>query len=173
MSKRQDAWRFVCCCFKAGDSFSVEQIAAATEMHTENAKAFIRKLVQHGRVERTWQGRCSLTHRYRLLDDKPLPHQQTRKQLRPNARQRAWNSCRMLRTFRPEEITATSGVASSTVRRYLRALERARILRRIHDTEVGELLRLNLDLGAKPPEPRLDGVYAPSRDRFYPYKEEA
>ena len=164
---RRLAWKFVCCCT---GPFSAAQIAEATGMNCEQAKQFIRYLMNLGRLERQWTGRDGLTHQYRLLDKSPLPAA-NRRQKRPLALQRVWNSCRMLKVFSEDEVVATSMVAEKTASRYIRSLFKARLLRLVHDEELGPLYRVSVDVGASHPEVKPDGVYAPSRGTFYPYRE--
>jgi hypothetical protein len=164
---RRLAWKFVCCC---SGPFSAAQIAAATGMSCEQSKQFVRYLMNLGRLERNWVGRDGLTHTYRLLDKSPLPAA-NRRNKRPVALQRVWNSCRMLKVFSEDEVIATSMVSERTASRYIQKLFKARLLRIIQDEELGQLYRVSVDVGASHPEVKVDGVYAPSRQTFYPYRE--
>lgn len=173
MVKRRLAWRFLCICKANNTDFSAQQVAAATEMNTASSRRFLRQLLRQGRLEVVWEGRCGLTHRYRLLDSSPLPlYQRSQRRKRPLVRQRIWNSCRILRNFSDVEVAATAQASLITTQRYLAALERCRLLRRLAvEGSANRHYRLNVDLGYESPEPGTDGVYAPSRQQFYPYKE--
>lgn len=174
MVKRRLAWRFLCICKREGADFSAVQVAEATEMNTGSARRFLRQLLRQGRLEVVWEGRCGLTHRYRLQDDSPLPlFQRKQRRKQPLVQQRIWNSCRILRTFSDVEVAATARASLITTRRYLSALERSRLLRRLATEGSARHYRLNVDLGFESPELRTDGVYAPSRQQLYPYKLEA
>lgn len=173
MVKRRLAWRFLCICKHNGTDFNAVQVAAAAEMNTEPARRFLRQLQRQGRLNRVWEGRCGLTHRYELKDDSPLElfKRKTRRK-QPLVQQRIWNSCRILRKFSDVEIAATARASLITTRRYLSALEKARLLRKQPVAGGGRHYRLNVDVGVESPQPGNDGIYAPSRQEFYPYKEE-
>lgn len=163
----REAWQFM---LTSRNPVSAKMIADATGMATESAKAFIRKLQAQGRLQRVWVGRDSLTHTYRVIDRSPLPAA-NRKLKRPPAAQRIWNSCRMLRTFSADEVVATAQVAESTVMRFIRGMQKANLLKTMADPDLGQLYRVAFDLGSKPPVIQADGVYVPSRDKLYGFKE--
>jgi hypothetical protein len=174
MAKRRLAWQFLRLCFDRGSDFSAEQVAEAVGMTGERARAFMTQLNHLGRLERVWEGRTALTHRYRLLDASPLPlfkRKQPRKQ--PRVHQRIWNSVRILRMFTVAEVAATARASEITTRSYVRALERSRLLRVVSKEEGRVVYRLNLDAGSEPPQVQQSGVYAPGRAQLYPYREEA
>lgn len=173
MGKRRLAWQFLCLCHAREHDFSAEQVAQAVGMNSENARIFLGLLNKAGRLERVWEGRCALTHRYRLLDVSPLPlFQRKQRRKQPLVHQRIWNSVRILRMFTVAEVAATARASEITTRRYLRALERSRLLRVVNREEGRVLYRLNLDSGIEPPQVQRSGVYVPSRQQLYPYREE-
>jgi hypothetical protein len=168
---RRLAWRFMCCCRGSNSDFSAQQIADATEMSRHRAAAFLRQLFKEGRLEVTWHGRSSATNRYRLIDASPLA-EKTHKPKRAKAMQRVWNSCRIMRAFTLDDVIATAQVAHSTAKRYVKSLQRAGLIR-VRGTEHGiTIYRLNVDCGQAAPELTPDGIFAPTRRTFYPYRED-
>ena len=174
MAKRRVAWQFLRLCYDRGSDFSAEQVAEAVGMNSENARVFLAQLNRAGRLERVRQGRTALTHRYRLLDASPLPlYQPKQRRKQPLVHQRIWNSVRILRMFTVAEVAATARASEITTRRYLRALERSRLLRELRTDDGRQLYRLNVDTGSESPRVERGGVYAPGRQQLYPYREEA
>ena len=167
MTKRRLAWRFAC----LSGRFTPRQMADAASMPVETVKLFIRQLCKSNRVELVKKGDERSADLYRILDESPLPTPKRRKK-RPNAKQRIWNSCRMLKVFTLDQLVATADVNETVVKRTVKRLFRAKILRTVHDADFGEMYRLNVDLGVLPPEDQKDGLFAPSRQTFYPYLED-
>lgn len=166
---RHSAWLFMCCCRNRKVSFSAEQVADASGMPKCLANRFLRDLYREGRLTLEWKGRTGLTNRYWLNDDSPLKRQSQFAKIK--ASQRIWNSCRIMRNFSIEEIMVTARVARSTVKRYLNALQRAGLIRIRAVEEEMVIYHLNVDCGALAPELIDDGIYAPTKSKFYPYRE--
>lgn len=174
MAKRHLAWQFLRLCYERGHDFSAEQVAEAVGMTGERARAFMTQLNHLERLERVWEGRTALTHRYRLKDASPLPlYQPKKRRKQPLVHQRIWNSVRILRMFTVAEVAATARASEITTRRYLRALERSRLLRVMSKEEGRVVYRLNLDAGSEPPQVQRSGVYVAARAQLYPFREEA
>lgn len=161
----------MCCCRNRKVTFSAEQVADAAEMTKSRANAFLRQLFKEGRLAIDWEGRTNLTNRYHLIDDSPIVIKR-RRLPRAKAKQRVWNSCRIMRNFTLNDIIVTAQVAESTARRYLYALKRCKLVRERKAEDGTVIYRLNYDCGQAAPEMIEDGVYAPSRECFYPYQEE-
>ncbi|UTW14506.1 hypothetical protein [Marinobacterium rhizophilum] len=165
-------------------SFSAQQMAAATGLNLHTAKRFLSFLLEKRRLKVWRYGRGPLPTLYYLLDATPLVFDQpgaragyrVRTSRKPNtARQRIWNSCRILRTFTLNEVSATAQTAYVTCSAYIKRLERAGLVRKIkrHAAQDGEfaIFRLNVDAGHPHPVVRNDGVFCPARNTLYPYKE--
>ncbi|MDO6497357.1 hypothetical protein [Photobacterium sanguinicancri] len=168
MSNRRLAWTYICQFGK--NEFTGKQLMQAIEINNAQVRYFIKLLLDHQRIE--IKDRCDsmLNHRYRLIDDTPLPVQSKKKKARPRVLQRLWNTCRIMKVFTFHDLRSTAMAGKSTSQRFIRALVKARIVRDVGNSD-GELFRLNVDLGPKCPIVTPDGIRCPNKDRFFPFKE--
>jgi len=185
MSSRRIAWNWIVRHSQQAErfTFTAKQLAEGTSMNIHTAKRFLQFLRDKKRVAKVRIGRGCKPTLYRLADASPLefdvpgarPGYRVRNSRHNSARQRIWNSCRILRTFTLNDLIATSKTAYVTSSAYVRWLERAGLVRKIkhHAAQTGEfaVFRLNLDAGARHPIVRDDGVYCPNRHILYPYRE--
>jgi len=164
-------------------AFTAKILAEVTGMNLHTTKRFIQFLLEKKRLRIQRRGHGPLPTQYILIDGSPLEfgHKGKRKGVRTrnsrpkgSARQRAWNSVRILKLFTLSDIQATSGTAYVTCSAYVGRLERAGLVRKVrtHSNQECALFRLNKDVGHMHPIVREDGVYCPSIDEFYPYKSE-
>ncbi len=167
-------------------AFTARQVAEATGMNIHTAKRFIQFLREKGRIKINRHGCGPRPTTYRLIDNSPLVFEHPgaragyrvktrRTHKRTTARQRIWNSCRILRVFTLQELAATAQAAYGTCGGYIKPLEKAGMVRKVkrHAAQPGELalFRLNIDAGPEHPIVRDDGLYCPSIDTLYPYKQ--
>jgi hypothetical protein len=96
------------------------------------------------------------------------------------ARQRLWNSIRVLKRFTAAQIEATAEVSPANLQKYLLALDRSGYLVKVRPKQNGcpgghALWRLARDSGPRAPIVRNDGsgVYDPNQDQLYPGRDEA
>jgi len=104
----------------------------------------------------------------------------TRKRAVTDARQRAWNAMRILKTFTLADVGPVADIGERNLRTYLNALYRSGYLAVERPKRNGHVnghvvWRLTRNSGAKRPHPLRDGsgLYDPNRDQVYPYREEA
>jgi predicted transcriptional regulator len=156
--------------------FTALELTKAVGMQRDTAKRFLRYLQDEKRVQVAQRARGRIATTYRVINTEPLSfgRRPSFKHANP-ARQRVWNSCRILRTFTLHELAATSQTAYGTCCSYVKRLEQVGLVRKVrrHAPEQGEyaLFRLNVDVGHAHPIVRDDGVYCPGRNTLYPYKE--
>lgn len=165
--------------------FTARQMAEATGMNIHTAKRFLQFLKAKGRVCIYKHGGNGQPTLYHLKDSSPLQFEHAgaragyrvktrRTHKRTTARQRIWNSCRILRVFTLQELAATSQSAYVTCGAYITRLEKVGMVRKVkgHAAQPGEfaVFRLNKDAGHEHPIVRDDGIYCPSIDQLYPYK---
>lgn len=192
MSKaRRKAWDWIVERWEQPDGspkrFTARQMAEATDMNIHTAKRFLQFLKEKGRVCIYKHGGNGKPTLYHLKDSTPLVFEQPgpragyrfktrRNHKRIAARQRIWNSCRILRAFTLLELSATAQSAYTTSAAYVGRLEKAGLVRKVkrHAAQPGEfaLFRLNKDVGPEHPIVRDDGIYCPSIGTLYPYKGE-
>lgn len=93
-----------------------------------------------------------------------------------NARQRAWNAMRVLKTFTVLHLEISAEIGLDNLKKYLKALHRAGFLRQLRPKRSGRAMghaiwRLVDCPGPLAPMVRRDqtGVYDPNRDRFIPW----
>lgn len=96
------------------------------------------------------------------------------------ARQRVWNSIRVLKRFTAAQLEATATIRRANLQKYLLALDRAGYLTLVRPKQNGKSLghaiwRLARDTGPRAPIVRTDssGVYDPNHDALYPGRAEA
>lgn len=167
--------------------FTARDVAEVTGMNIHTAKRFIQFLREKGRIKTSRRGSGSRPSTYKLMDASPLVFEQPgarhgyrvktrRTHTRTPARQRIWNSCRILRVFTLQELAATAQAAYGTCGGYITRLEKAGLVRKVkrHAAQPGEfaLFRLSKDAGPEHPIVRDDGIYCPSIKTLYPYKGE-
>nr|WP_067289794.1 hypothetical protein [Marinobacterium profundum] len=176
---RRKAWTWIVNQADEGDAvslFTAVELAHSVGIARGRAKRFIRFLEEHKRVKLVQRGGGPVAATYRVISTEPLQFDKRASFTRANsARQRIWNSCRILRTFSLAELAATSQAAYATCCAYIKRLERVGLVRKVkrHAPEHGNcaLFRLNIDVGHAHPIVRNDGVFCPARNTLYPYKE--
>lgn len=104
---------------------------------------------------------------------------QRRKNLHDRARERAWQSMRILRVFDLAQILATADISKDNAKKYILRLRRAGYVVCVQDRVNGRpgsrnTYRLARNTGPKAPVPFLDGgVYDPNLDTIFGKPEEA
>lgn len=98
----------------------------------------------------------------------------------PGARQRLWNSIRVLKRFTSAQLEATAAVNPANLQKYLLALDHAGYLALARPKQNGKAMghavwRLARDSGPLAPIVRANGsgVYDPNQATLYPYRGEA
>ncbi|WP_053062331.1 hypothetical protein [Photobacterium aquae] len=170
MTNRQLAWMFICQLHHR-TTFTAPKLAAATGMNIKAAKRYIRQFESSKRIEATGDMEMYSHMKYRVISKRPIPGWGAWQSRKPNVRQRIWNSMRLLKTFGQYELQVTAQSGERTTRQYLRALEKARLIRRI-PTADGDVFRLNSDLGPRHPEIRGSSIRCQNSGAIYPYIKE-
>ncbi len=91
----------------------------------------------------------------------------------PRARDRAWQSMRMLRTFTLPDLMATAEIGYDNIKKYIGGLECAGYLRRVRDKNNGRkgghvAWMLVRNTGPRAPRLQSDGnTYDPNKHKIY------
>ncbi|WP_428446011.1 hypothetical protein [Photobacterium nomapromontoriensis] len=145
----------------------------AVEMNNAQVRTFLQFLLDEKRIALYDKGGCILSNRYVLVDSSPIPNRHSRRRSRrPKVLQRVWNTCRIMKVFSIFDLRSTACAGEVTTRRYIRALERARLVRRVNIDD-DEVYRLNVNTGPVHPVVTDDGMHCPNRGVFYPFKEDS
>jgi hypothetical protein len=88
----------------------------------------------------------------------------------------AWQAMRVMRRFTPVDLMTTAEIGEDNIRKYLKGLSRAGVVRLVKKRQPGipgsrDLWMLVRDTGPKPPLVRKDGVYDQNTRNVYPYPE--
>ena len=91
----------------------------------------------------------------------------------PKARDRAWQSMRILRTFTQPDLAATAEIGMANVKKYVNGLVKSGYLRVVRERDSGRkgghaVYRLVRDTGPKAPRLQSDGnTYDPNEHQVY------
>lgn len=170
MTNRQLAWMFICQLHHR-TTFTAPKLAAATGMTTKAAKRYIRQFENAKRIEATGDMEMYSHMKYRVISKRPIPTWGSWQGRKPNVRQRIWNSMRIMKTFGQYDLQATAESGERTTQQFIRALEKAKIIRR-KSTPDGDIFRLNCDLGPRHPEIRGSSIRCQNSGAIYPFIKE-